>query len=241
MDTILPKKLNTDTYLDFIKYLRGITTTDDVIIKVNSLTSSGNFLSEYDIYRTELLVSELIPIQSEIDLVKILIKVFNNEVSLLNLIHDEGIKILGFPILTYNNKFIIDGHHRWAQINLFNPNTSISCINIAGISDVEMILCKLQLNVSLHTPENLSGKSHDGINIFKCTKSDIEKILINIPELDKKRVFDILNLSGDIDKSLIDYIFNNIKKTNKPIKGSLNREDMPQVFDSPPLTSILNT
>ena len=34
------------------------------------------------------------------------------------------------PIVTYNKTFIIDGHHRWLELYLINPDAKISAINI---------------------------------------------------------------------------------------------------------------
>lgn len=34
------------------------------------------------------------------------------------------------PIITYRKSFIIDGHHRWAELYAMNPNSMITAINI---------------------------------------------------------------------------------------------------------------
>ena len=54
-----------------------------------------------------------------------------------------------FPILTFKNKFIIDGHHRWSQVCMTNPDCDlkIANINVIGVEDPKAIqaLCHVIL------------------------------------------------------------------------------------------------
>lgn len=54
-----------------------------------------------------------------------------------------------FPILTFQNKYIIDGHHRWSQICMTNPDCDlkIANINAPGVTDPKAIqaLCHIIL------------------------------------------------------------------------------------------------
>ena len=48
----------------------------------------------------------------------------------------------GAPILTFNNKYILDGHHRWSQFKATNPGGSIETANIvaSGVTDEKSAL-----------------------------------------------------------------------------------------------------
>ena len=36
------------------------------------------------------------------------------------------------PVLTYNNEYILDGHHRWSQVMMTNPDGKMAVSNLAG-------------------------------------------------------------------------------------------------------------
>jgi len=57
---------------------------------------------------------------------------------------------VGGSIITANGKFIVDGHHRWSQVYLLNPNASIPAVNfqIAGNPDAKTVLKLTQLAIA---------------------------------------------------------------------------------------------
>jgi hypothetical protein len=76
-------------------------------------------------------VGNLQPTQSEIGF----------DQSVMNLLTDQynsiesffkGRANVGGPIVTYDNKYIIDGHHRWSQVFAANPNATMVALNIVA-------------------------------------------------------------------------------------------------------------
>jgi hypothetical protein len=105
----------------------------------------------------------LIPTQANIDIDKSLADqiyhlygnlevALNGSVSLSPEAPEKGMvksKAGQFPILTFKNKFIIDGHHRWSQVCMTNPDCDlkIANINVSGVEDPKAIqaLCHVIL------------------------------------------------------------------------------------------------
>ena len=107
--------------------------------------------------------SALIPTQANIDIDKSLADQIyhlygNLEIALNGLVPfspdapEKGMvksKAGQFPILTFQNKYIIDGHHRWSQICMTNPDCDlkIANLNVPGVTDPKAIqaLCHIIL------------------------------------------------------------------------------------------------
>lgn len=73
---------------------------------------------------------DLIPTQSEIGIEK-LFDTVNNDASLARrIIKKDMSSFIQNRLLIGNDKFILDGHHRWALISILNPKNQIPCIDI---------------------------------------------------------------------------------------------------------------
>ena len=44
----------------------------------------------------------------------------------------KGNADVGGPVVTYNGKYVIDGHHRWSQVYAANPDAKVPTIDIRG-------------------------------------------------------------------------------------------------------------
>lgn len=95
----------------------------------------------------------LTPTQSEIDITKSLAWGLrggegsepNAQVAIANIdriFEGKSVKLgegEGLPIVTFGS-FIIDGHHRWAQVYCFNPAAKMACVDFEGVlSPLEML------------------------------------------------------------------------------------------------------
>ena len=45
---------------------------------------------------------------------------------------DKEIIINNMPLITFRGNYVIDGHHRWAQVAAINPNGKMVCFNYDG-------------------------------------------------------------------------------------------------------------
>ena len=84
------------------------------------------------------------------------------EESLKNILTDQYGSLDGFlkgnatfpdPIITYNGKFVLDGHHRWSQVYAANPNAKISAINVIGKIDPKDILKAVHTAIAVDSGE----------------------------------------------------------------------------------------
>lgn len=101
---------------------------------------------KYTAHYESILVSDLFPTQSEIDIVnsaKWVLPKFINNGTVDSIFNDDNYgKAFGCPVLVFNDgcNWIIDGHHRWSQVGLLNPEGSLHCLVISGPCDVKEFL-----------------------------------------------------------------------------------------------------
>ncbi len=132
------------------------------------------------------LVTTLTPTQMEIGFgnsLNDLIKTTYNEgvqlVELDNMLKGNNVKLKAktgeVPIVIFNNKYIIDGHHRWSKIYCANKNATVFCLNFespALKNDPSMALKAFHLAIAKmlrNSPtENKSGK-----NLFNSNRDEV--------------------------------------------------------------------
>src|SRR5574344_1072248 len=134
------------------------------------------------------------------------------------------------PVVTFQGTFIIDGHHRWSEIFATNSKANLECIDIEGNLSPLSMLKAVQATIGSNLGK-LIIKDVEGKNLFKCSKSVIEKYLQDIPEdtLEKLKKY-----YKDPIKSLVDNCME-LKANNTPITNAPKRGDMPQTSKDPEL------
>lgn len=193
-------------------------------------------------------VQQLNPTQAEIDL--------KNSV-LYPLCHPECIPNffkpaveLSIPLITFNDNFVIDGHHRWSQGLCFNPSCKMVCINFKGAMSAPQMLKATQgaiaayMSSKQNTGDDIpSAVVAKGFNIFDKNRTEMENFLEQVyngyiamgsDKCDVDEVIAQLNkfVPEVTDKeSLTKYICDNaenLKNDHTPVAGAPNRGLMPQ-------------
>lgn len=193
-------------------------------------------------------VKKLNPTQAEIDL--------KNSV-LYPLCHPECIPNffksaveLSIPLITFNDTFVIDGHHRWSQGLCFNPSCKMVCINFKGDMSATQMLKAMQGSIAAYMSEKgnngqdiPSAVVAKGFNIFDKSRNEMEQFLEQVYNgfiamgNDKCDVDEVVKQLGKYvpevkDKeSLTKYICDNaenLKNDHTPVVGAPNRGLMPQ-------------
>lgn len=207
--------------------------------------SLGNVQLKYG--KKNIYVQQLNPTQAEIDL--------KNSV-LYPLCHPECIPNffkpaveLSIPLVTFNDNFVIDGHHRWSQGLCFNPSCKMVCVNFRGALSAPQMLKATQGAIAAYMSEK--GNNTDipsaivakGFNIFDNNRADMENFLEQVYNgiiamgSDKCNVDEVVKqLSKYVpevtDKeSLTKYICDNVenlKNDHTPVAGAPNRGLMSQ-------------
>jgi hypothetical protein len=128
------------------------------------------------------------------------------------------------PVLTLEGKYIIDGHHRWAEAYVVNPNSRIACIDIQLNMSPFDVLKIIQLSIAGNSG-GIPFSKNEGTNLYTISQDEFKKF-ISWTVSDK-----VLKIYKKTSDELADYLWNNIlslKKYNKPIVGAPDRIFMPQ-------------
>lgn len=219
---------------------------EELIVKLNNNFFNKNpndikpkFEDKIQIEKKVNIISKLlIPCQSEIDKVlslKPLLKGKNN--NLKNIFNNIPTIIAGEPVLVYkcnNEYYIMDGHHRWVELFLLNPDCPIICdmITIPSQKDSkEKLTTPLEMLLAIQTAiysiiNTIPTSNVNGDNLFKINQNDFEEYII---ETSNDEFKDQLNFLGKTVETLANDMWKNLCNINKPIKGAPKRGLMPQV------------
>lgn len=231
-----------ETYIDILNQMLG-----DPKAKTLLVDGFGGELGDTKLTfnQTKLLVKTLKPCQREIDVSKSIGHPLKKPESNIDTYYSkdkDGVMILGMPLITFRNEYIIDGHHRWSQVYAFNPEAEMTVFNYDGPIASDQMLKAVQGSIAAvkadETNENngkLPSNKVKGQNLFD-KDWDEEAIIKYVKE---NAVPDIVDAYKKYHKELdtidkvAEFIANNLmllKANNTPVYGdkSPNRGDMPQ-------------
>ena len=138
------------------------------------------------------------------------------------------------PLLVYNGKFILDGHHRWSQVMMVNPDGKMLIDNVTGpeLDNEEEALKAMQFAIAA-TADQVVTKPFEGIDLMSSSEKAVEAfVLKNV----SKEVLKLLVVAKKIEKPSKElaakYIAGNLPIIMQS-KGRFSREkSMPQAGDS---------
>lgn len=250
-------RINEETITKLIDILRDVPYSQDYIELVNGLLEDKRVRKLFQhklengkpiidtIENVNIVTDKVIPTQNEIDISKSLDFGLANKFDTINNVCKRGI-LKDTPIVVFNGKYIIDGHHRWSQMYCFNRKqdeheTTFKAINLVSkvVTDPMDILKMVQTTIGIdlapdkEIPVETTDKNAMNILSNRCTREFMEKYC------DKKITDGCVNgmkkyhkADGVVDReSTIDYIVRNcerMKQECKPIKGAPSRDIMPQ-------------
>jgi len=174
-----------------------------------------------------LAVTQLLPSQSEIGLDNSLSYPLKQDCS--HLFTGKPIQIVA-PIITYRKTFVIDGHHRWSQLYMMNPNAKISAINF-NYTEASPYRALRNFQGAIAVANKEVPKQYSKVNnVYDMSESAIaEYVDEHITDVCWKSLVDV-GVCEDRD-SAIDYIVDNaltLKADNPPFANAPDREYMPQ-------------
>jgi len=142
------------------------------------------------------------------------------------------------PLLVFENKYILDGHHRWSQVLMTNPQGQMTVSNLtspafgSGQEGAERALKATQLAIAA-LAGNVVTKSTD-LNLLKLPAEQLgEYVIKNITD----DVLQLLVKAGKISQpdrqEAANYYMSNLKEVQDKPAGQFAREKgMPQADDS---------
>ena len=179
---------------------------------------------------TSVPVRSLRPSQSEIgleDSLKYVLKGGSNATYFNN-----PVKIVA-PVVTFNKTWIIDGHHRWSQTLIANPEANIAAINF-NYNKISPLQClrNTQGAIAVAT-KDIPSSSASSTNLYAVSESQLRKFIEdNITDLAVEELIDLTDCESKDE--VIEYLVANgmeLKKNNKPRQDAPDRSDMPQTTD----------
>ena len=174
---LLQKKEDLSSYVETLNnVLKGKDTGDNTELYLKALTTIFNGKGDknskaYSQYtcegETDIPVNELYPTQSEIDIensAKWATKDWGAK-GIGDMFKDEGFGTkFPVPVLVYNDgskNWIIDGHHRWSQVALINPEAKLHCMVIRGSQSAKTFLKLTQSVIAGIVAERNNYESSD--------------------------------------------------------------------------------
>lgn len=139
------------------------------------------------------------------------------------------------PIVTFKGIFIIDGHHRWSEIYVTNPEARMVTINIDGdLSPIHMLKV-VQATIGSNQGK-LFSKDVKGRNLLTASEDSI-RMYIN----ENITAETIEKLKKYYNEPIEELIKNckHLKNNNAPIINAPDRSEMPQTGKDPELFNDL--
>ena len=194
-----------------------------------SLGFGGDFSNlKLKLKKTNIPAKRLIPTQSEIgtdETLKYLVQGKDIDVCF------DKTTIVKKPIVTFQGTFIIDGHHRWSQIFVTNPDANIVCIDITGNLSPLSMLKAVQCTIGSNTGK-LIRKDIQGKNLYDTTEKELRKYFKeNLSDTVREN---LLKYYEDPEDSLVQNVIQ-LQRNNKPILNAPDRGEMPQTSKDPEL------
>lgn len=194
-----------------------------------SLGFGGDFSNlKLKLKKTNIPAKRLIPTQSEIgtdETLKYLVQGKDIDVCF------DKTTIVKKPIVTFQGTFIIDGHHRWSQIFVTNPDANIVCIDITGNLSPLSMLKAVQCTIGSNTGK-LIRKDIQGKNLYNTTEKELRKYFKdNLSDTVREN---LLKYYEDPEGSLVQNVIQ-LQRNNKPILNAPDRGEMPQTSKDPEL------
>lgn len=178
--------------------------------------------------------NDLFPTQNEIDIDKTVGHPFNSPENIF-IEYLEPIVIARMPLITFKGKYIIDGHHRWSEVMVCNPEGKMLCFNYDANITIEEMLKAVQGTIAAVMAEKgeklPANHVKEGNNIFKMSKKDIEKYVEAHENTETYQKLIEQNDELTTEQEAKEFIINNLlelKEDKKPGTKAPGRGYMPQ-------------
>ena len=85
------------------------------------------------------------------------------------------------PLLVFNGKYILDGHHRWSQVMMTNPTGLVKIYSIAGnaLKTEEDALKIMNLAIAATATQPLVTNDFEGENLYRVGPETIFKYVVD--------------------------------------------------------------
>ena len=225
----LAAAFKTTSVSDFVNQFKSIASDPKVQAILKAGATDGNPKDEQLTYaKGNIKVAGLLPTQAEIGFDQSIANILTDQYGSLKSIL-AGSADVGGPIVTYNGKYVIDGHHRWSQVYAANPKASMENLDIKGNLKPTDILKIVHAAIAAKVGK-VPSANPQGINILKGITDKQVLDAVNEKLSDKAKAIWATNGQKD-NAAIAKHIYDNLKtliSKNKPVAGAPGRKDMPQ-------------
>lgn len=153
-------------------------------------------------------IKDLLPTQTRINLDESLYFALSCRCSVNCYFTQPALDFLS-PIVTVNNKYIVDGHHRWCQVYIVNPNATLKSVNFFN-KNKNLSKWQLECMNGFFTIKSPNFEYHTSSfnNVFTMSEKEIlDYIQQNISD---NFVKDFLNYNKEIcERNIVEYLLKN--------------------------------
>lgn len=229
------RKSELERYLKNKKYPDYVKVLDEMVSdpKTKSLVEDGfgGYLGDIQLNFSEkhISVKRLLPTQNEISLESSLKHCLQKKESIIKFFGNKPI-VTHYPLVTFNENYVIDGHHRWSEVFIVNPKALMTCVNYNGdLSPIQML--KATQGAIAASIGDVPESNRKGRDLFSIDEDEIrqyitETISDDVVDVFINKVFDLYS-----KEDVVDYLVDNclqLKNDYPPIKYAPDRELMPQ-------------
>lgn len=138
------------------------------------------------------------------------------------------------PIVTFNEKYVIDGHHRWSELFAANPEAEIAAVNIVGSISPMAVLKAVQATIAGNLGKVVRNEVK-GQNLLYASRTSIRNYLR------KNMSEETLGNWKEFVDDPVETITENciLMQDCKPIRYAPTRDLMPQMSKDPNLWADL--
>lgn len=229
----LLKKVLKQDYPTFVKLLGQHIKDPKFVAAIQQLSE----LDKVNLRSISVPCTKLTPTQNEIDITKSLSYPLKDPKNVDSYLQGGPVTVGGNPIITSGGgRFIVDGHHRWSQVYLINPNCQMSAIDISDIKGPFQALKAAQLGIAVAT-HKIEIANVEGANLMTIGQQEfVQYVMQNIDDsvIDVLRKYKLIKTPNNDERArgeAANYIWNNVlsmRKTSSPIDGAPPRGLMPQ-------------
>jgi len=230
----LADKFDNGSIKDYVSDLQKYLTDPKVVAVIKAGQTDGDPGDEkLSAGETSIAAKELKPTQNEI----------GAEESLKNILTDKYGSLDGFlrgkasfptPVITYNGKFVIDGHHRWSQVYAANPDAEVPVLDIKGNLEPEQILKAVHAAIAATAGKTDTRDANLAAGNLLAFNEQNVRDMVSTFLTDKAR--EVWAAYGfDSDEQIADHIVTNVNTMlakSKPPEWAPERSSMPQPEDS---------
>lgn len=226
---ILKGLLNETDYVKFVTLLRENIKDKKFIRAIRKLSANSSNQIKYN-ENLNLSVKNMIPTQNEIDVEKSLLYPLTDAFLIHQCFSNSAVALGCAKVVTScEGKYIIDGHHRWSQVFVVNPDCLYQCLDLTELCEPFDALKAAEIGIAGDL-ENVPMAEVKGTNLLTIDEQTLSNFIKEKINKDVIRAFAYYG-KGDTVEQITSYLYGNVKlmqTNNKPIQNAPSRNYMPQ-------------